>query len=53
MVGRARLELATNGLKEVVGLQKPIQHMALIDQKMSVRLLFSAKFESVSWFLNF
>ncbi len=44
-------ELATNGLKEVVALQNPIEINGLQGQKMtvrlSVRLHIGAKFESV------
>ncbi len=38
MVGRARLELATNGLKEVVALRFPIYLLAYFAVKMTVRL---------------
>ena len=38
LVGRARFELATNGLKEVVPLQNPLKINGLKGQKMTVRL---------------
>ena len=38
LVGRARLELATNGLKEVVALRSPIYILSLRVAKTTVRL---------------
>ncbi len=57
LVGRARLELATNGLKEVVALSLPIYPLTYIalktDVRLNVRLIFDEKFESMGWISSF